>query len=295
MALFFCIAETMCKKIIPAFFICLFSVFQLSAGSDTTFSRFKPSEESSLLLFTAGYRLPVNKASILNSGHGIYMEAGMNPGHFISKKLVVGLFAGWAWKDRFWSTSFNNDFINDYRSAIDVEPHFSTLDSAVIYASADAFETKSGTSLTLPGCEMKSFHNHSWYYGAVIRLPYRYLPTAKVYMGVTSSSYQGHGDLITKQKEYNVLQLKRAMYGCELIIFRGFQSVSSTQNKYPVHKNIGTFSVYYESYDFYNSSLEFYDGEQTSRIPLKRFASRSFLQKYKNENAWGIKLAFSIM
>lgn len=38
----------------------------------------------------------------------LYFEPGINPGHLVSKKLVIGFFAGWAWKDRLWGTSFNN-------------------------------------------------------------------------------------------------------------------------------------------------------------------------------------------
>lgn len=283
------------KKNIPIY-VFLLSAVQLTAASDSTFfSNFKPSPQSSLLLFTAGYRMPVSKAAILNSGHGIYMELGINPAHLVSKNIVVGIFAGWSWKDRFWATSFNTDFVKEYISAIDLESHFSSLDSTIIYASADAFETKKGASLTLPGCEMKSFHNQSFYYGALLRLPYPYLPAVKLYMGITSSHFQGNGDMITKQKEFNVLQLKRAMYGCELIIFRGFQRTTSAQEKFPFQNNIGMLSIYYESHDFYNSSLAFYDGEQNTSIPLKRFLPGTFLEKYKTENVWGLKLSFAIM
>ncbi|MFY9308311.1 MAG: hypothetical protein WAQ28_04595 [Bacteroidia bacterium] len=283
------------KKIVPAVCLLLATV-QLTAGPDSSFvSNFKSSAQSSLLLFTAGYRMPVNKATVINSGHGIYLEAGINPGYFASKKLVVGFFAGWAWKDRLWATSFNSDFVKGYRSSIDVESHFSTLDSAVIYASADAFETKKGTSVPLPGCEMSSFHNQSFYYGTLLRLPYRYLPALKLYMGLTSSFLQGPGDMVTKRKDFNVLQLKRAMYGCELILFRGFQRTSSGNEKYPLQNNIGMLSLYFESHDFYNARLDFYDGEQSTIIALKRFLPASFLEKYRTENMWGIKLSFAVM
>jgi hypothetical protein len=286
----------MTSKKFTALLVYLTAAIHVSANTDSTFfSNFKPVEESSLFLFTAGYRMPVNKASVLNSGHGVYLEAGINPGHLISKKLIIGLYAGWAWKDKLWSTSFNNAFIEDYRSSINSESHFSSLDSTVINASANVFASKSGRSLTLPGCEMQSFHNYSFYYGAMLRLPYKYIPTVKLYMGITGSYILGSGDLITKQNDYSVFQLKRALYGCEVILFRGFQAASKSNTKFPVHKNICSFSVYYETYDFYNSSLYFFDGEQRTNIPLKRFLSSSFLQKYKNENAWGFKVSFAIM
>lgn len=241
--------------------------------------------------------MPLNENKIIDSGHGLYFEGGFNPGHLISKKLVLGFYAGWAWKDKLWSTSFNSDFVNDYRVSINTETHTSSIDSAVINASPDIFAETKGRSLSLPGCETRSFNNYSFYYGAILRLPYKYAPAIKVYTGFISSYHHGKGDMITKGKDYNIIQLKRAMYGCELIIFRGLQSISKNPAfpKYPASKNTGALSIYYELSDFYNSSLHFYDGTERASIPLKRVVSSSFLQKYKNEVAWGIKVSFCIL
>jgi len=141
---------------------------------------------------------------------------------------------------------------------------------------------------------MRSFHNYSLYYGLVIKLPYKYVPILKLYTGTTRSYYLGNGDIVTKQKDFNAFQLRRAMYGCELVIFKGVQNLLN-KRKLPTNKYSGAFSIYYESCDFYNSSLYFYDGENTTNIPLKRFTSDSFLKKYKNEVSWGFKLSFYIM
>ncbi len=240
--------------------------------------------------------MPMNENTIINSGRGLYFEGGMNPGILISKKLVLGFYAGWAWKDKLWSTSFNSDFVNDYRSSVDLEPHFSSLDSTVILSSKELISNANGRSIPIPGCGAGSFNNFSIYYGIVLRLPYKYIPTLKLYTGVTRSHFQGDGNIATKEKEFNVFQLRRAMYGCELIVFKGLQRVSQCRDwKYPVRKNIGQLSLYYESCDFYNSSLYFYDGNQHTDIPLKKFMAPSFLEKYKTEVSWGFKLSIAIM
>jgi hypothetical protein len=148
-----------------------------SERSDSLFfSKCRSSKETSLFLFTAGYKIPVNKNIIINSGHGLYLEAGINSGRLISKNLVLGLYAGWAFQDRLWSTSFNKNFSNDYSASIIKDQNYTGLDSAVIYSRTDLLKNTKGSSVTLPGCEMQSFHNYSYYYGVVLRLPYKYAP-----------------------------------------------------------------------------------------------------------------------
>jgi len=254
----------------------------------------KSQEKSPLLLFTAGYRMPVNKNSIINSGHGLYFEGGINPTHFVTKNLVIGTYIGWAWKDNAWSTSFNSNFLKDYQPSINSDFN-SSLDSMIISRSKEILSNNKGRSLTMPGCEMKSFHNYSLYYGIIIKLPYQYIPIIKLYTGTTRSHFQGGGNIITKQGDYNIIQLRRAMYGCELIIFRGMNAKpkdSSPKNSF--FQKIGL-SIYYEYCDFYNSSLYFDDGTHQRTIPLKRFISNSTLKKYRSEMVWGFKLSYSII
>ena len=280
----------------------LFSVFFLVSISESIchdslwIKKFKPHDNSSLFLFTAGYKMPVNTNAIINSGHGLYFEGGVNPGHLISKKLVVGFYVGWAFMDRFWSTSFKNDFTNDYSASINKEKNFSSFDSAVIYSSADLFKGQKGRSVTLPGCQMRSFHDYSLYYGLVIKLPYKYVPVVKVYTGSTRSYFMGDGNIVTPNQDYSIFELRRMMYGCELIIFRGLQGKSNDlTQKYPSYKNTGMLSIYYESNNFYNSTLHFDNGNQKTEIPLRNFVSSSFLQKYRSDVYFGLKLSFSIM
>src|ERR1700751_2724323 len=90
-------------------------------------------------LFTAGYRIPLNKNIIISSGHGIYIEVCINAGSLISKKLLLGLLGGYALQDRFWSTSFREKFSNDYKASINKEQPLSSFDSSVIYSSANLF------------------------------------------------------------------------------------------------------------------------------------------------------------
>jgi hypothetical protein len=271
-----------------SFFVINFTLFFLKAQPDScVLLKFAPYNESSLFLFTAGYKVPVNKSIILNSGYGLYFEGGINPGKYISKKIIIGLYVGWAWRDGLWSTSFNNNFASGFSSSINKEAGLSSLDSSVVSVSSGLFSNTKGRSVNMPGCEMNSFHNYSLYYGLMFKLPFKYSPVLKVYMGTTHSHYQGPGNIITKEKDYNIFQLRRAMYGCELIVFRGLQKSKS--------KSTGTLSVYFENCNFYNSSLYFTDGNQNTNIPLKKFISASFLQKYRNEVAWGFKLSLAVL
>jgi hypothetical protein len=246
----------------------------------------KSKKPSSLFLFTAGYRMPVNKNAIINSGHGFYFEGGINAGRLISKTSVVGLYAGWAWKDGLWSTHFNNEFVKDYNASLNKEASFSSLDSAIISTASQLIGTKKGSSVTMPGCEMRSFHNYSLYYGVMVKLPGRFAPIVKVYTGSTRSHYQGGGNLVAKNTDYAIFQIRRAMYGCELMLFKGFPRSSGL--------NVASFSVYYERCDFYNATLYYDDGERSRSISLKKYAAPSFLTKYKNEMTWGLKLACTV-
>ena len=258
-------------------------------------SKNKSQHQTSLFLFTAGYRTPVNKNIIINSGHGVYLEAGINIGRLISKEHVVGIYAGYAWMDRFWSTSFNTNFLNDYNKSINTEQSFSQLDSSVINVSSSIFKKAKGNDIALPGCTMNSFHNYSLYYGVMIKLPIKYLPIVKVYTGTTRSHLQGDGNIASKEKDYNIFQLRRPMYGCELIILKGLQKFIKNKSKAAsLHNNLGL-SIYYEYCNFSNASLYFYDGSNRTNIPIKRFVNSGFLTKYKNEMAWGFRLSFYII
>ncbi|MCW3077763.1 MAG: hypothetical protein JWO32_2372 [Bacteroidetes bacterium] len=281
--------------ILAAMLISLSGTAGLTGEDSCRFKCFRPSNESSLFLFTAGYKLPLNKATIINSGHGLYIEAGINAAKFFSTKTVVAIYGGYALMDRLWSTSFNSNFINDYQNTYNPEAGLSTLDSAVASSFSRVMAEHTGKSLTAPGCEMNSFHNYSLYYGVLLKLPYRYSPVLKLYTGFTRSHLQGASGLATIKNDYNIFQLRRSMVGAELILFRGFQSTFSKSNKSVNHLNSGALSIYYEANNLSNASLYFDDGKQQTSIALKKVSSASFLSKYKAENYWGLKLSFFIL
>lgn len=239
-------------------------------------------------LFSAGYRLPVNNNIILNSGRGLYLEGGINFGKLISKDIVLGIYGGMALKDRFWSTSFNENFANDYYAAINKEQ--TGTDSAIIFASAELFKNAKGSDRTVPGCETRAFHNYSLYYGLMFSFPYKFFSGIKVYTGTTRSHYRGDGYLITKEKDYNILELRRKMYGVELCVFNTELKCKRSKPS-DASKNF-CISLYYENCNFYNSSLYFDDGDTKRTIALKHYTTNAFMNKYSNETAWGLKLFF---
>lgn len=247
-----------------------------------------PVKKPSLFIFAAGYRTPVNKQKIINSGHGFYVEGGINSAYFFPEKIQLGVFAGWAMTDKLWSTSFNNSFISDYSKAITTEQRFSEFDTALIHLSSKLMATKKGRSLTMPGCEMQSFHNYSLYYGLVFKFPARFSPLLKIYTGSTRSHYQGPGGLIG-DGDYTIIRLKRKMMGCEILLT---QLINTP--RHVIFSRIG-FGFYYEYCNFTTAALNGDTGTQSSDISLSRYTSSSFLQKYKHEHAFGIKLSFTMM
>jgi len=137
--------------------------------------------------------VPVNKAVVINSGHGLAVEAGINVARLLSKNTLIGIYGGWSMMDRAWNTSFNSSFANEYRAAYNPDAGLKSLDSAVAYSFGAAMNKNTGKSLTAPGCEIKSFHNYSLYYGIALKLPHRHSPVLKLYTGFTRSHFQGPG------------------------------------------------------------------------------------------------------
>lgn len=247
----------------------------------------KQKTEKSFFSFTAGYRVPITKNNIINSGHGLYLEDGVNPGNFISRNTILGLFAGFGFQDKLWATSFGQEFSNDYAAAIDHE-ELSGIDSAIITSSAGLFKTKKGTAILIPGCETGSFHNYTMYYGIQFKLPCKYAPVIKLYKGTTRSYFYGDGSIATTEKDFNIFELRRDMYGGEL--FFTLKNITCKDN---LIRKIGL-SIYAEYCDFRNASLYFYDGVNRKNIRLSHFTNNSFREKYRREIYGGFKLSFFV-
>jgi hypothetical protein len=277
------------KTSLYSLFCCLL-IFEINAAHtpDTLKPDTKINPKKLSFLFSAGYRLPVNKNIIINSGNGLYMEGGINFGPLISKDIVLGFYGGIALKDRFWSTSFNQDFVNDYKASINKE--HTGIDSAIIFGSAELFKTAKGSDRTVPGCETRAFHNYSFYYGLIFSFPYKYFSGIKVYMGTTRSHFRGDGYLITKEKDYNIIELRRKMYGVELCVFN--KKINYKKAKSPGINKSFCINFYCENCNFHNSFLYFDDGDIKKSIPLRYYTTTSFLNKYNTEIAWGAKLFF---
>jgi hypothetical protein len=262
--------------------------------TDNTIIRTQKKENpSELLLFTLGYKTPINKNRIINSGHGVYIEGGLNFGHLISKKTTLGLYVGWSFMDKLYSTSFNPKFSNDYENSIDKENNITGLDSIIINSSINLVKNTKGTSNLMPGCEMKSFHNYSMYYGIIFKAPFKYFPTLKIYKGTLRNHYQGDGNISTLGKDYNIFEFRHSVYGFEIMVL-DLETIIKRKNK-TQNKNRGVgLSIYYETINLNNSSLYFNDGETRRTISLKKYTSSTFLNKYNRENSFGIRVCYFI-
>jgi hypothetical protein len=244
------------------------------------------------ILFSAGYRMPVNKNPVINSDHGVYVETGFNPARFFSPDAVIGVYAGWGWRDHLWATSFNEDFARQYRSSVNTEA-LNGADSAIVHFSKELIGSKSGRSFPIPGCETNSFHNYSLYYGIVLR-PKEGLPALKLYTGSKRSHYQGTEHLLDGQAEYIIVQLRRKMYGAELLFRDPVRRLAGKRNLPEWLANTGI-SVYYEYSDLSSSSLYFEEGARQAQLRLRHFMKSTFFTSYKKEQVFGCKISYTIM
>lgn len=242
-------------------------------------------------LFTAGYRMPVVNSQIINSNHGLFTEAGIDLGHLIADNIKLGAFAGIGWRDHFWSTSFDKEFLNTYNNTFDHEyiGSISGIDSAIVHGSQNLFAQKSGRSNPLPGCNTNSFHNYSMYYGIVFGL--RSIPfiSYKIYTGSTRSNYLGQSGEILDNGHFTVLQLRRRMYGFEWMI-QDFSFIVSNRS---IFQHLGL-SLYYEYMDFSGGSLYYNDGEIKRKNYMKHYLKKGFFNKYGSDHLAGIKFFYAL-
>jgi hypothetical protein len=233
------------------------------------------------LLFTAAYKMPVTKDKIINSGHGFCFEAGINPAKFFGSKTVCGVYGGWSWMDRAWSTSFNNGFVNDFNQSLNKDVSLKPLDSAVVN-SFQALLNTSGRALVAPGCATNSFHNYSLYYGVMFKLPFTYQPIVKLYTGYARAHMQA-GNIVS-DADYNIFQIRRRMYGFEFIAYSGVKLKG-------INGRLGV-SVYGELYNFKTAVLYFDDGNQNTSVSFSGVTARTFTDKYNRCGTAGLRVCY---
>ncbi|MBL7933831.1 MAG: hypothetical protein JNL60_18145 [Bacteroidia bacterium] len=237
-------------------------------------------------MISLGYRIPIETGKIIRSGHGMAIELGLNPGMFIQKDLVLGMFGGWAWRDVMWSSFFHEDFKRDYNTQVNdqIDNLSHSPDSSIIKTSNYLFSNQRGKAPLAPNCETKSFHDYSLYYGLMVALPFKNSPLLKVYAGYTRAHFQGDGKFEGKQYDYTIFQLRRPMQGLELMLFRGFSFKRTDIYKHG-DLRLAALSLYYEQSNFTKSGLYFDNGEYTRNIALEKFCSAEFLKNYKRKSA----------
>lgn len=253
----------------------------------------RSSELRSPIILSLGYRMPVHN-TIINSGHGLAFELGINPLYYFSKKLLVGIYCGIATRDYFWSTSFNKKFSDDYANSI-INKDYGDVNLEVINASKKLFAETKGSTKGLPGCETNAFHSTSMYYGLIAKIPFEKYPVIiKLYTGVTHTTFRG-GEIVTKKQDYNYFSIKRSMYGFEISLFPGIKVMNRSDDFKKIARiYMGTVSFFYEYCDLNTADLYFSDGDKSVSIPFRNFLSQDFMKKYKKETSWGLKLAMNI-
>jgi hypothetical protein len=244
------------------------------------------------LVLNAGYRCPLNSGAVINSGHGFYFEAGFNPAYYLKHPQLIAVIAGVGTKDRLWATHFSRNFIRDFNASVQ-DVMLPQADSLVLSLFKEAVNRRN--SKTFEGCYAGSFHNSSFCFGLLVRLPFKkYNPCIKLYKGLVQSSCTVN-DPSGYSSGYNYFAVRRKMWGAELILFNGFaRELREKFGKIPLLAHIGVVSIYYERNDFYGSRLYFSDGDRERTIAFADFLPSSIMEKYRNENVFGIRLSAGI-
>jgi hypothetical protein len=257
----------------------------------------KPQNQSSLIIANFNYRGNLNKR-MLSSGHGFGAELGFNFGYFISQKLLLGAFGGWATRDILWNTSFNRGYLNEFNTSFNGSS-LNGNDSIVVNKMASLFN------------QGGYFHDRSFYWGLIFRLPFRYAPIVKVYRGYVSSSYKSSSanrvilnPFVSSDKKFDhdYYDLVRNIdFGVELFLYNGRSRVQDYDpNSYPKakkkklrwNKNVLGLSIYIEKLDAYHSAFSYTDGYHDVKVSFERVMSSDFLQKHKTEYNVGLRLSY---
>ncbi len=284
------------------FFALLFYTIPLpcisSNDSLALYRGWKPQTQSSLIICNANYRIKANQ-SPLSSGHGPALELGLNLGYFFSHKWLAGVYAGWGWRDLLWNTSYSKTYLNDFNAAFS-GPSLTGNDSIVV----------NKMSSLMKGSYY--YHDIENYAGIIFRLPYRWMPTVKIYTGRLSSEYKTGGtdrvDLkpyVASDKKYDndYFSIDRNLkWGTEVTLYDGYTIIATAFDGTAVSKkknlrhrsNLACFSFYFEQIDSYHSVFNYDNGAQQVSVPFDRVLTPSFLQKYKTEYNAGFRISFGL-
>lgn len=274
------------------FLLLMFLAFNKSNGNTDTIP-LKTELGASMLIFNLGYRCPLNKTTVINSGHGIFVEGGLNAGYFLKNKQFIAVIGGLGFKDKLWNTSFSDKFIDELNISWG-DNILSPADTHVVSGFKTALNSKPEKGFSGLSCRTNTFHNYSFYYGLMFNLPFvRYQTFIKLYRGATrsacSTSNSGCG------VDYNYFEIRRKMYGLELTVFPGFsKKMKNCLFGSALSAHLGMLSVYYERISFSNSKLYYSSENAEGTIELNKFIAPAFLKNYKNENVIGLKLSWSV-
>lgn len=269
-------------------------IIPISAQDSVRSFSAKFSNQSSLIILNANYRVKVNKSQ-LNSGRGLGLEIGFNIGYFFSQNLLIAPFGGVGFRDAFLNTGFRDSYIADVNSSFN--PSGLNRSDSIVATSIISFMNKNGNN----------FHDNTEYFGLMLKLPYRYCPTLKVYTGSIYQQFKTglqlrlDSNLTSSDKfdyDYYSIQSK-IKWGAEVYLFNGFSK--SYQYNYPFEiikkkdlkfkLSILLLSFYYEQIDNSKTTFKFTNGPENVSVPFEKVMSQAFRAKYKNDYNFGFRLS----
>jgi hypothetical protein len=229
--------------------------------------------------------------NVLNSGKGIGLELGFNPGYFFNRHLLLGVFGGIAMRDILYNTGFKSSYRNDFNQAFNGSG-FHGNDSLVVNQVASYINTG-------------SFHDQEIYYGIIFRLPYKWAPVVKVYTGQLNWVYKTQYHLpVTPSSEtrndndhYNISHTIK--WGAEVFLFGGHTRITdygalpfSKKKPHLFSTHVLPLSFFIERIGSEQSKFNWEDGQISVTIPANKILSPAFMQKYSANFYYGFRIFF---
>lgn len=249
---------------------------------------------------SVGYRMPVNKNSIHQSGHGIAWDFYFFPlKNDAERKVNFAILGGWTWKDRLWNNKFNKDFASNYKSNLN-RTDFSGLDSLGVARLANEIEGYHGWEIPLPSYH-NGIHERSFYAGFQFFIEGGIRSSFKFYVGnkvsVAGIDYDSlcvsPGSSNSLTSEFGYFYFKRPLFFGGEISLQPFSNIF--KNEKFNWKQVSV-SFFYEYADFTKSKFKYHSGcETTDYIPFDRILPSDILSRYKKDVRFGLRLGIFLV
>lgn len=241
--------------------------------------KISPNDEAHLMQLLVGYRTAFIRGPVNNSGNGLYAELRLNARKLLNKGPSFSFLTGWVLQDKLRPTGFHEDFVKDYRAALDA----ADMEQKYIAESYHLFSsTAVGPSPLQPGCASNAFHDYQLYAGFSVQ-PFQTIPVAIKISGGnlrTSLRYE-------KDQGLKVFEFRRPFAAIELSWLLNLQALNLKKGNYL------SCSVWIQQSNLKKASL--YGDAYSCTLPLLTFIDPQFFSKHHREIRAGFSISLAFL